>query len=461
MKTIILAGGKGTRLWPISRHAFPKQFLHFGDRYSLLQKTIFRFLKRCQKEDLFIVTSQQYYHLVKSQCQEIDPSHEWSILIEPEPKNTAPAIALALKYLQEKGISEHENILISSSDCFISPEDSFLEAVAQGEKESAAGFLVLFGVFPHRPETGYGYIQVQPKQSEGSLDVLRFVEKPDFGLAEQYVLSGEYLWNSGIFMFTMATFWKELETYFPVLEKACDHSFQTLLNSFADFPDISIDYALLEKSKQVKVMPMNLTWSDVGSWDSVYETFEKDKNLNVKIGNIVDIDTKNCLIVGDKRLISAVGLEDTIVIETEDAVFIGKKGESQKVKQLVEELNKRKAKESLEHLTSYRPWGQYTVLEEGERYKIKKITVSPKKRLSFQMHYHRSEHWIVVKGTAKVVIEHQEKLLHENESIFVPKSTRHRLENPGKVPLEIIEVQSGEYIGEDDIVRFEDDYARL
>jgi mannose-1-phosphate guanylyltransferase/mannose-6-phosphate isomerase len=292
------------------------------------------------------------------------------------------------------------------------------------------------------------------------MPVLEFVEKPDYATAQAYLLSGDYLWNSGIFLFQIDAFLQEIEQHSPEVAKLSSGSFKEMIAQFSEMPDISIDCALMERSSRIHVIPLDVSWSDVGSWDSVYDLLEKDQNQNVKVGNVLDIDTKNCLIMGGKRLISTVGLEDLLVIETDDALFIGKKGESQKVKNLVDELKKRNAKEPFEHLTSHRPWGSFTILEEGERYKIKRIVVDPNQRLSLQMHYHRSEHWVVVKGTAKVTIGAEEQLIHENESVYVPKSQVHRLENPGKVPLELIEVQVGEYVGEDDIIRFEDMYQR-
>lgn len=461
MKIIILAGGSGTRLWPFSRNAFPKQFLNFGDGRSLLQKTIQRFLPSVPPSDIVIVTNQDYYHLVKTQAGAIDPLLERQILVEPEKKNTAPAICLAVKYLQDfLGCKDDECFLVSSSDHLITPQTVFLEGIKRAEQVAKQGWHVIFGIRPHKPETGYGYVKGKPTENSTIWKVERFIEKPVYSVAQECVLSGEYLWNSGVFLFQIGSFLKEMERYCPDVTNLAKGSFKELGTRFSEMPDISIDYALMEKSSNVMILPLDVSWSDVGSWDSVYDVLEKDINQNAKVGNVLDIDTKNCLIMGGKRLISTIGLEDILVIETDDALFIGKKGESQRVKQLVEELKKRNAKEPYEHMTSHRPWGHFTVLEEGERYKIKRIVVEPKQKLSLQKHYHRSEHWVVVKGTANVTIGEQERLVHENESIYVPKGCVHRLENPGKVRLELIEVQVGEYVGEDDIVRLEDAYQR-
>jgi mannose-1-phosphate guanylyltransferase/mannose-6-phosphate isomerase len=460
MKVVILAGGSGTRLWPFSRRSFPKQFLHFGDQKTLLQKTVLRFIETVSPSDILVMTNQDYFHLVKSQLDPIDPRLQ--VFVEPEKKNTAPAIYLAVKFLQEKwNVDPNESFVVSSSDHMISPEKVFLEALKGAEPLVDQGHHVIFGIRPHQPETGYGYIKVQEVKGSGAWKVERFVEKPDYALAQEYVLSGSYLWNSGIFLFQVQTFLDEIDRFCPQIGEIGKEGLQQTISRFSKMPDISIDYALMEKTSKAMVVPLEVSWSDVGSWDSVYEGLEKDQNQNVKVGNVVDIDTKNCLIMGGKRLISTIGLEDLLIIETEDALFIGKKGESQKVKGLVEELKKRNAKEPFEHLTTHRPWGSFTILEEGARYKIKRIVVEPKQRLSLQMHYHRSEHWVVIKGTAKVTIGEREELIHENESIYVPKSQVHRLENPGKVLLELIEVQVGEYVGEDDILRLEDIYERI
>lgn len=461
MKCVILAGGSGTRLWPFSRNAFPKQFMHFGDGESLLQKTVKRFYNTLSVKDILILTNQAYYHLVKNQLSAIDPALVSQILVEPEKKNTAPAICLAVKYLQDVlGADKEECVLISSSDHIISPEKVFLDAVIKGEKIAKSGHHVIFGIRPHKPETGYGYIKSGEAQA-GVCHVEEFVEKPDYATAQSYLLSGQYLWNSGIFLFQIDAFEKEIAAFCPEIATLSSRSFEEMVSEFSEMPDISIDCALMEQSKNTKVIPLDVAWSDVGSWDSVYEMLDKDQNQNVKIGNVLDIDTKNCLIMGNKRLISTIGIEDLLVIETEDALFIGRKGESQRVKNLVEELKKRNAKEPFEHLTTHRPWGNFTILEEGDRYKIKRIVVDPNQRLSLQMHYHRSEHWVVIKGTAKVTIGEKELLVHENESVYVEKSQVHRLENPGKVAIELIEVQVGEYVGEDDIVRLEDIYQRV
>lgn len=461
MKIIILAGGKGTRLWPISRESFPKQFLKLNDEKSLLQQTVERFLVERSPSDIVIVTNNDYHYLVKSQIKAISPALAEQIIIEPEQKNTAPAILYAIKYLQEKqGLSEKEVVLVSSSDYWVSSREKFLEAVNIAERVANEGKIVTFGVRPYKPETGYGYIKINPHVASQVYPAIEFVEKPPLALAEQYVQSGEYLWNSGIFVFSIETFWKELAEHSNSLFQQSLGTLENLTANFSQMTNCSIDCEVMEKSKNISVVPFEFLWSDVGSWDTIFEVMNKDVNQNVKVGNIHTIDTKNSLVIGDKRLISMVGLEDMVVVETEDALFLGKKGESQRVKALVEELRKKGNKETKDHLTTHRPWGYYKILESGSRYKVKRIVVDPQQVLSLQMHHHRSEHWVVVTGTAKVTIGETVQLVHENQSIYVPKGMNHRMENPGKVPLELIEVQVGEYLGEDDIVRFEDVYGR-
>lgn len=462
MKFVILAGGSGTRLWPLSRNAFPKQFLKIDGKWSLLQKTILRFYNKKNAQDILIVTNADCVHLVKSQAKAVDPALEMRVLIEPERKNTGPAIVYAVKYLTEvESVSLDETILVTPSDQVIEPQDQFLNLLEGAGQLASQNALVAFGVVPNKPETGYGYLQVSFDDISGLHKVVRFVEKPSLETAEKYLESGNYLWNSGMFAFNATTFFSEIENHAQELKEAVTLPFRQLQARFSELASISIDYALMERTHNIVLVPLPLSWSDLGSWDSVFDALEKDTNQNVKVGNVHDIDTKNSLIYGGKRLISTIGLEDVIIVETDDALFLGKKGESQKVKELVEELKKRKSKEIQEHSTMERPWGQYSVLESGDRFKVKRIIVNPGQKLSLQMHYHRSEHWVVVSGTAKVTIGDEEKLLHENESVYISKSTQHRLENPGKVVLEMIEVQVGEYTGEDDIVRFEDVYGRI
>ena len=366
MKIIILAGGSGTRLWPFSRNAFPKQFLNFGDGQSLLQKTILRFFPMVAPADILIVTNQDYYHLVKTQAGAIDPLLERQILVEPERKNTAPAICLAVKYLQDfLGCKEDECFLVSSSDHVITPQSVFIDGIKRAEQVAKQGWHVIFGIRPHKPEVGYGYVKGKPTETPSIWKVERFVEKPDYALAQEYLLSGEYLWNSGIFLFQIGSFMKEMERHCPAVASLAKGSFKELSTGFSEMPDISIDYALMEKSSNVMILPLDVSWSDVGSWDSVYDVLEKDVNQNAKVGNVLDIDTKNCLIMGGKRLISTIGLEDMLVIETDDALFIGRKGESQRVKQLVEELKKKKRQRALRAYDLPSPLGQIYRLRRG------------------------------------------------------------------------------------------------
>ncbi len=466
MKAIILAGGSGTRLWPLSRSNYPKQFLKLNGGKSLLQQTAERLLKLVPPEDIIIVTNNDYKFHVMSDLDAISPALSRDMVLEPARRNTGPAVALGLKYCQDRlKCDEGEVVFVSPSDHVISPEERFLGYVREAEKLAQKGSLVTFGIKPIGPHTGYGYIKAKGYGSAGGrshkyFEVERFTEKPDRETAEQYLREGTYLWNSGMFAFRAGTMMEEFRAYAPDIYHVFESTFEDAVSHFTNLPDISIDYAVMEKSKRVSTIPLDLYWNDIGSWDSMFGVFRKDKDMNVKIGDVVDIDTKDTLIIGDKRMIATVGLEDLLIVETDDVILVAKRGDSQKVKDLVDLLKSRKRKEVEEHRTVYKPWGEYTVLEEGDRYKIKRIMVKGGGRLSFQTHRHRSEHWVVVKGTAKVTIGERVVLIHENESAYVPKSTLHSLENPGKAPIEIIEVQNGEYVGEDDIQRFDDIYGR-
>ncbi|KAA0257326.1 mannose-1-phosphate guanylyltransferase/mannose-6-phosphate isomerase [Deferribacter autotrophicus] len=461
MYSIILAGGSGSRLWPLSRRKFPKQFLKLTDDETLLQKTVKRNLFFSEKEDIVIVTNQDHSFFVKSQVQ-TKLGEKVNVLDEPVGKNTAPAIALGIKYIQEKLHGKlNDPVFISPSDHIISPASEFADYVKTAEKFAKNGYIVTFGVVPTKPETGYGYINKGEKIDENCYKVKQFVEKPDLETAKKYLESGNYLWNSGMFMFSIETFIEEIEKYEPKIYDIFTSSFEDMIENFHKMPEISIDYAIMEKSNKVVVIPINITWSDIGSWDSVYEVMPKDENKNVIQGNVVSKNSKNSLIIGSKRLLCTVGVEDLIIADTDDAILIAKKGYSQQVKDIVELLRKEEREEAEVHKTVYRPWGSYTVLDEGVNYKVKKIVVNPGQKLSLQLHYHRAEHWIGLKGTAKVQIGDEFIYLHENEKAYIPKATKHRIENPGKIHFEMIEVQIGEYVGEDDIVRFEDIYGRV
>ena len=462
MKAVILAGGSGTRLWPVSRYGLPKQFIKLNGGKSLLVQTVERLAAVVPLKDILVITNNDYRFHVQADLRSVSPSIEDNIILEPVGRNTAPAIALVMKYCQEKlRCGKDEVIFICPSDHIIEPVEKFARYARQAEAAAKAGSIVTFGIKPSRPETGYGYIKKSGKASaDGVARVEKFAEKPDLKTAEKYLKAGDYYWNSGMFAFTVATMLAEFKAYTPEISRRMRQTLSKMTGDFKNMPSISIDYAVMEKSRKAAVLPIDILWSDVGSWDSLPEVIAPDGDGNVKVGDVLTLDTKRTIVMGENRLISTVGLKDIIVIDTTDALMIARRGEAQRVKEVVDMLKERKRKEVVEHMTTYRPWGSYTILEEGPRYKIKRIVVKPTQKLSRQLHYHRSEHWIIVKGTAKVTIGKTTSLVHENESSYVPKSTVHRLENPGKVPLEMIEVQNGEYVGEDDIERFDDIYGR-
>ncbi|MEN6325367.1 MAG: mannose-1-phosphate guanylyltransferase/mannose-6-phosphate isomerase [Syntrophomonas sp.] len=459
MKIIILAGGGGSRLFPLSRTGYPKQFLKINSNKSLLAQTINRFLTLVKPSDMVIVTNQDYVHLVKAEliAAQVQEAH---ILLEPVARNTAPALAFAVRYcLDSLGCEEDEVMFVTPSDHLISPLEKFTENIRQAAGMAESHKIVTLGIPPDSPEIGYGYIKTgQPFGSGFSVDSFR--EKPDRETAAAYLAAGGYYWNSGMFAFTIACFLEELRVNQGDLYALADTGLEEMRENFSQMPNISFDYAVAEKSGQVVMLPLTAEWSDIGSWDAVYDMLEKDTDGNAAQGDCLQRECSNTLMLGQSRLIAGIGLEDILVVETCDVVVVAKKGESQKVKYMVSELKANNRLEADEHTTVYRPWGSYTILSSGQGFKIKKIVVNPGQMLSLQMHNHRSEHWIVVNGTAEVTIGASKHSVYKNESVFVPQTARHRLENAGITPLVIIEVQNGNYLGEDDIVRFEDIYGR-
>jgi mannose-1-phosphate guanylyltransferase/mannose-6-phosphate isomerase len=460
MKVIILAGGRGTRLWPMSRKSYSKQFLPLFDGHSLLEGAVTRALAVAPPQDIVTVTSSDYYFYVKDILQTAALEAIQNIICEPEGRNTAPAVALAMQYAVERmDTAQDETVFVFPSDHIIAPVGKLVSYLCIADQAARDGYLVTFGVHPTRPETGYGYLRVG--EQHGAYAVCsRFTEKPVATVAEQYVASGEYLWNSGMFAFTPSVFDATIQTTAPEVAAIVARGYDEALEHWSDAPSISIDYAVMEKAANVAVVPMDLTWSDIGSWDSYYDLQAKDDNGNVVQGNVVVIGTHDSLVVSGKRLVTTVDVDHVVVIETDDAVLVTQRGSGQDVRKLLELLEAQHRPEATDHTEIIRPWGRYRILEVGPRFKIKSIVVNVGAMLSLQRHIHRTEHWVVIHGTAQVTIGEKTFFVHEGESTFVPKSTLHRLGNPSKVPLEIIEVQNGEYVGEDDIERVEDVYGR-
>jgi mannose-1-phosphate guanylyltransferase/mannose-6-phosphate isomerase len=444
MHVLILAGGGGTRLWPLSRQDFPKQFLRFEGQQSLLQKTVSRFLNSSLTETLAISTNAQYEFLVRQQLEKIDPEKRACIIIEPGRKNTGPAIAFAIRYLEEAGrISKSSSLLVLPSDHLIEPETVFIRHLESVERLSQQNHWVIFGIRPTRAESGFGYIQIGPQFDLFTYQVKRFVEKPAPQLAKHYLASGDYYWNAGMFAFSMDHFWRELSLYAPEIERGMKGTLAEIAAQFDQLPNISFDYAILEKTRKALVCPLPVSWSDVGCWDSVYETLAKDQNQNVKIGHVLALDTKNSLIIGGKRLISTVGLEDMLIVETDDATFITKKGESQKVKQIVQELIKIGRKEGEFHSTQYLAWGTIQLLDEGAEYRIQKIQIRPGQ--SWEQTLSLESKWVLLRGIVTFRVDDEPQLAESFVILVTAKGQTVTIANPSQEPTELLWLTNGEY----------------
>lgn len=464
MIPVIISGGTGTRLWPLSRKNKPKQFLSLFDESSLFQNTLTR-LTGLDVAAPLIVCNIEHRFMVAEQLQEIDLTAK-DIILEPCARNTAPAIALAALKALEAG--NDPVLLVLAADHVIQNIPAFHLAIEQAKKLADQDKLVTFGIQPQSAHTGYGYIEAEEKNSPSK--VRRFVEKPDLATAEDYFSAGNFFWNSGMFLFKASTYINELQKYSPEMVISCKAALEDSVTdldfirvdaaAFEHSPSDSIDYAVMENTTKAMVVPLDAGWSDVGSWSSLWETFPQDENNNVIIGDVITDSVHSSYIHSENRLVTVLGLDGVVVVETHDAIMVAHKNQAQNVKNIVEALSKQERKEVHTHRKCYRPWGSYDSVDIGERFQVKRITVNPGAALSLQMHYHRAEHWVVVSGTAEVTRDDEVILLGENQSTFIPLGCVHRLRNPGRVPLEIVEVQSGSYLEEDDIIRLQDSYNR-
>ncbi|WP_386686455.1 mannose-1-phosphate guanylyltransferase/mannose-6-phosphate isomerase [Lonepinella sp. MS14437] len=456
---IVMAGGSGSRLWPLSRSMFPKQFLALDNKHKLtmLQATLDRVVD-ISAQNPIVITNENHRFIVAEQLREYGVDAR--IILEPVGRNTAPAIALAAFEAIKNG--QDPVLLILAADHVILDKQAFQNSIRLALKQAEKGNLTTFGIVPTAPETGYGYIERGEDLSDGSYKVKQFIEKPKLEVAQQYLASGNYYWNSGCFMFKASRYLEELRKFSPEIYSACEKAqYKDIQNSdfirvnkeeFEKCPDDSIDYAVMEKASDVTVIPLDAGWNDVGSWSALWEVSDKDSNGNVYFGDVITNNTENSYIYAPNKLVAAVGLKDIIVVETKDAVLVADKAKVQEVKQIVEQLKNDNRSEYREHREVYRSWGRSDAIDRGSRYKVNKITIKPGKSEEKQIHYNRAEHWIVVRGTAKVSRNEEVTLLKENQSIYISIGVSHKIENVGKIPLELIEVQSGSYLGDDDFI---------
>jgi len=486
IQPVILSGGSGTRLWPLSREHYPKQLIALCGEYSLLQDTVSRLdgldgqktgSVEFRTKAPLIIANEEHRFLVAEQMRHINKKTE-KILLEPVGRNTAPALTLAA--LAASNQRQDPILLVMPADHVIQDVEAFQKSIVRGAVFADEGYIVTFGIVPDAPETGYGYIKKGDQLSKAGSLIEQFVEKPDAHTAQSYLESGQYLWNSGMFMMRATTWLQAINHHQPAIAEACKAAIEAGSDDvdfyrvdkqlFSDCPNDSIDYAVMEKivssnesigqSTRGVMVPLDAAWSDVGSWSSLWEVSQHDEQGNVIKGDVFAHETKNSLLISESRTLATAGLNDMIVIETADAVMVAHKDHAQEVKKLVELIKVDGRTQHKNHRRVYRPWGCYDSIDAGERFQVKRITVNPGAALSLQMHHHRAEHWVVVKGTAKVTCGEDQILVAENQSTYIPIGNKHRLENPGSIPLELIEVQSGSYLGEDDIVRFDDEYGR-